>query len=141
MGTGGTLESLMTSHGERRETSAAEIVFRGVTKRYPGRRVAAVSDLSLVVPAGEICVLVGPSGGGKTTAMKMVNRLVDMTEGDIFIDGRSVRSLNEIELRRHPGHALRHAAPPPPTSRARRRCTPTTRATQPGSSPLRAPTS
>jgi osmoprotectant transport system ATP-binding protein len=98
----------MTSHGERRETSAAEIVFRGVTKRYPGRRVAAVSDLSLVVPAGEICVLVGPSGGGKTTAMKMVNRLVDMSEGDILIDGRSVRSLNAIELRRQVGYVIQH---------------------------------
>src|SRR5437016_10171730 len=108
MGTGGTLESLMTSHGERRETSAAEIVFRGVTKRYPGRRVAAVSDLSLVVPAGEICVLVGPAGGGKTTAMKLVERLVDMTEGDIFSDGRSVRSLNVIELRRQVGYVSQH---------------------------------
>jgi len=98
----------MTSHGERRETSAAEIVFRGVTKRYPGRRVAAVNDLSLVVPAGEICVLVGPSGGGKTTAMKMVNRLVDVTEGDILIDGRSVRSLNAIELRRQVGYVIQH---------------------------------
>jgi osmoprotectant transport system ATP-binding protein len=98
----------MTSRGERRETSAAEIVFRGVTKRYPGRRGAAVNDLSLVIPAGEICVLVGPSGGGKTTAMKMVNRLVDMTEGDILIDGRSVRSLNVIELRRQVGYVIQH---------------------------------
>src|SRR5437667_11180011 len=98
----------MASEGERPQTSAAEIVFRGVTKRYPGRRGAAVSDLSLVVPAGEICVLVGPSGGGKTTAMKMVNRLVDMTEGDILIDGRSVRSLNVIELRRQVGYVIQH---------------------------------
>jgi osmoprotectant transport system ATP-binding protein len=98
----------MTSHAERRETSAAEIVFRSVTKRYPGRRGAAVTDLSLVVPAGEICVLVGPSGGGKTTAMKMVNRLVDITEGDILIDGRSVRSLNVIELRRQVGYVIQH---------------------------------
>src|SRR5438876_12303899 len=98
----------MASEGERPQSSAAEIVFRNVTKRYPGRRVAAVSDLSLVVPAGEICVLVGPSGGGKTTAMKMVNRLVDMTEGDIFIDGRSVRSLNVIELRRQVGYVIQH---------------------------------
>src|SRR5436305_1144988 len=98
----------MASEGERPQSSAAEIVFRNVTKRYPGRRVAAVSDLSLVVPAGEICVLVGPSGGGKTTAMKMVNRLVDMTEGDILIDGRSVRSLDVIELRRQVGYVIQH---------------------------------
>ena len=99
----------MASEGERSRSSAAEIVFRNVTKRYPGRRVAAVSDLSFVVPAGEICVLVGPSGGGKTTAMKMVNRLVDMTDGDILIDGRSVRSLNVIELRRQVGYVIQHA--------------------------------
>ena len=71
--------------------SAAEIVFDHVTKRYAGRDQPAVNDLSLTIPAGEICVLVGPSGGGKTTAMKMVNRLIEFDEGDIRIDGTSVR--------------------------------------------------
>ena len=59
-----------------------------MTKRYPAGAAPAVDDLTLTVPAGEICVLVGPSGGGKTTAMKMVNRLIDITEGDIRIGGR-----------------------------------------------------
>ena len=86
--------------------AAAEIVFDHVTKRYPGRAAPAVDDLSLVVPAGEICVLVGPSGGGKTTAMKMVNRLIDISEGDITIGGRSVRSLDAIELRRGIGYVI-----------------------------------
>jgi len=90
------------------ETAAAEIVFRNVTKRYPGGRALAVDDLSLVIPAGEICVLVGPSGGGKTTAMKMVNRLIEITEGDILMDGRSVRSLDVIELRRRIGYVIQH---------------------------------
>ena len=85
---------------------AAEIVFDHVTKRYPGRSVPAVDDLSLTVPAGEICVLVGPSGGGKTTAMKMVNRLIDITEGDIRIGGRSVKSLDVTELRRGIGYVI-----------------------------------
>jgi osmoprotectant transport system ATP-binding protein len=85
---------------------AAEIVFDGVTKRYPGRSELAVDSLSLTIPAGEICVLVGPSGGGKTTAMKMVNRLIPMTEGDILIDGRSVNSLDETELRRGIGYVI-----------------------------------
>src|SRR5438132_7729592 len=96
----------MASEGERSRSSAAEIVFRNVTKRYPGRRGAAVSDLSLAVPAGEICVLVGPSGGGKTTAMKMVNRLIDITEGDITIDGQSVRGMGLTELRRGIGYVI-----------------------------------
>src|SRR5207253_4627267 len=87
-------------------STAAEIVFSDVTKRYPGRRAAAVEHLSLVVPAGEICVLVGPSGAGKTTAMKLVNRLIDFDQGDITIDGRSVRELDATELRRGIGYVI-----------------------------------
>ena len=87
-------------------SGAAEIVFRNVTKRYPGRPSPAVSNLSLTVPPGEICVLVGPSGGGETTAMKMVNRLIDITEGDITIDGRSVRELDVTQLRRGIGYVI-----------------------------------
>jgi osmoprotectant transport system ATP-binding protein len=85
---------------------AAEIVFENVTKRYPGRSEAAVDSLSLVIPAGDLCVLVGPSGGGKTTAMKMVNRLIDITEGDIRIDGRSVNALEPTQLRRGIGYVI-----------------------------------
>jgi osmoprotectant transport system ATP-binding protein len=86
--------------------AAAEIVFDHVTKRYPGRAEPAVDDLTFTVPAGEICVLVGPSGGGKTTAMKMVNRLIDITSGDIRIGGRSVKTLDVIELRRGIGYVI-----------------------------------
>jgi osmoprotectant transport system ATP-binding protein len=85
---------------------AAEIVFDGVTKRYPGRTQPAVDNLSLTIPAGEICVLVGPSGGGKTTAMKLVNRLIPLSEGDIRIDGRSIGSLDQTELRRGIGYVI-----------------------------------
>jgi len=87
-------------------STAAELVFDEVTKRYPGRTEPAVRSLSLAVPAGEICVLVGPSGGGKTTAMKMVNRLIDITEGDITIDGQSVRGMGLTELRRGIGYVI-----------------------------------
>jgi osmoprotectant transport system ATP-binding protein len=59
-----------------------------------------------VVPAGEICVLVGPSGAGKTTAMKLVNRLIDLDEGDITIDGQSIRKLDVTELRRGIGYVI-----------------------------------
>jgi osmoprotectant transport system ATP-binding protein len=86
--------------------AAAEIVFDHVTKRYPGRAEPAVDDLTLTIPAGEICVLVGPSGGGKTTAMKMVNRLIDMTSGDILIGGRSIRTFEPTELRRQIGYVI-----------------------------------
>jgi osmoprotectant transport system ATP-binding protein len=85
---------------------AAEIVFDHVTKLYRGRQQAAVNDLSLVIPAGEICVLIGPSGGGKTTAMKMVNRLISITAGDITIDGKSVKKFDLTELRRNIGYVI-----------------------------------
>ncbi len=87
-------------------TSAAEIVFDRVTKRYPGRESAAVNDLSLTIAAGEICVLVGPSGAGKTTAMKMVNRLIEFDEGDITIDGESILDHDVTELRRGIGYVI-----------------------------------
>jgi osmoprotectant transport system ATP-binding protein len=87
-------------------SAAAEIVFRDVTKRYPGRETAAVQHLSLTIPAGDICMLVGPSGAGKTTAMKLVNRLIDFDEGEITIDGRSVRDLDATELRRGIGYVI-----------------------------------
>ena len=85
---------------------AATLEFRHATKRYPGAGEAAVDDLSLEVPAGEICVLVGPSGCGKTTAMRMVNRMTDITDGDILLDGSSVKERRPAELRRHIGYAI-----------------------------------
>ncbi len=88
------------------DSRAAEIVFDHVTKRYPGRAVAAVDDLSLAIPAGTFCVLVGPSGGGKTTALKMVNRLIPFDSGEIRIDGRDIKELPLTELRRGIGYVI-----------------------------------
>jgi osmoprotectant transport system ATP-binding protein len=85
---------------------AVEIVFDQATKQYPGRPAPAVDDLSLTIPAGKICCLVGPSGGGKTTAMKLVNRLVELTSGDVRLGGRSVRALDPVELRRGIGYVI-----------------------------------
>jgi osmoprotectant transport system ATP-binding protein len=90
----------------RAPRQAVEIEFDHATKRYPGRAAPAVDDLSLSIPAGEICCLVGPSGGGKTTAMKLVNRLVELTSGDVRVDGRSVRALDQTELRRGIGYVI-----------------------------------
>ncbi|MGA8117760.1 MAG: ABC transporter ATP-binding protein [Actinocatenispora sp.] len=85
---------------------AAEIVFDEATKAYPGRSRPALDRLSLTVPAGEICVLVGPSGGGKTTALTLVNRMVELTSGDVRIGGSSVRAADPITLRRDIGYVI-----------------------------------
>ncbi len=87
-------------------SEAATLEFRDATKLYPGQTEPAVDGLSLTVPAGEICVLVGPSGCGKTTAMRMVNRMIDITEGDILLDGSSVKDRRPAELRRDIGYAI-----------------------------------
>ena len=85
---------------------ASSVRYENVTKRYPGADQAAVQDLSLEVPAGEICVLVGPSGCGKTTAMRMVNRTVEITEGDILVGDGSVRDREPAQLRREIGYVI-----------------------------------
>ena len=91
---------------ERWECAPAEIAFKSVVKHYPGRGQPAVDNLSFEVPPGEICVLIGPSGCGKTTALKMVNRLITITDGDITIDSASVRSLELTQLRRGIGYVF-----------------------------------
>jgi osmoprotectant transport system ATP-binding protein len=85
---------------------ASPVRYQGVTKRYPGAESDAVHDLDLEIPAGEICVLVGPSGCGKTTAMRMVNRTVEMTSGDILIGDRSVKDGDAAKLRREIGYVI-----------------------------------
>jgi osmoprotectant transport system ATP-binding protein len=94
------------SEGPSAFPQAATLEFRDVVKRYPGSERPAVDHLSFEVPAGEICVLVGPSGCGKTTAMRMVNRMIEITEGDILLDGSSVKDRKPAELRRQIGYVI-----------------------------------
>jgi osmoprotectant transport system ATP-binding protein len=77
-----------------------------VTKIYPGTNVPAVNDVDLEVQKGEICVLIGSSGCGKTTLMRMINRLIPITSGTIYIDDRNILDIDPIELRRHIGYAI-----------------------------------
>ena len=92
--------------GRESAAEAAAVRYEHVTKRYPGQDRPAIQDLNLDVPAGEICVLVGPSGCGKTTAMRMVNRTVEITEGDILVGGTSVREREPADLRREIGYVI-----------------------------------
>jgi osmoprotectant transport system ATP-binding protein len=84
----------------------APVEFRHVSKKYSQQGAGAVNDLSLLVPAGEICVLVGPSGCGKTTSLKMVNRLVEPTSGQVLIDNEDVMSVEVTQLRRRIGYVI-----------------------------------
>ncbi|MCK6080931.1 ATP-binding cassette domain-containing protein [Microbacterium sp. EYE_5] len=84
------------------------IEFRSVTKRF-GDGPAAVDDVSIVMPARQTTVLVGSSGCGKTTLLRMINRLIEPTSGDITIDGESIRSRDAVQLRRSIGYVLQNA--------------------------------
>jgi len=83
------------------------IAFEHVSKTYPGG-VEAVRDLSMEVAQGETLVLLGTSGSGKTTALKMVNRLIEPTSGHIRIDGTDIMAQNPIQMRRSIGYAIQH---------------------------------
>ena len=80
------------------------IDLKKVSKKY-GETIA-VDHLNLEVKNGEICVLIGPSGCGKTTTLKMINRLIEPSSGQILIDGRDSSSLKPFELRRGIGYAI-----------------------------------
>jgi len=81
------------------------IRFEGVSKRF-GDGAFAVENLDLEVAEGELCVLVGPSGGGKTTILRMVNRLVEPTSGRVLLGGRDVAETDGVELRRRTGYVI-----------------------------------
>lgn len=78
----------------------------GVTKRF-GEEVA-VDDISLRVAKGELCALVGTSGCGKSTTLRMINRLIEHTEGEIHLDGQPVRTFDEVVLRRRIGYVIQN---------------------------------
>jgi osmoprotectant transport system ATP-binding protein len=82
------------------------IELQELTKIYPGTSEPAVDRISLEVPRGDILVLVGPSGCGKTTTMKMINRLIEPTSGEIILDGENVTHMEPNKLRRRIGYVI-----------------------------------
>lgn len=80
------------------------VSFKAITKSYKNHVV--VKNLSLEVEKGEFLVLIGPSGCGKTTTLKMVNRLIEPTSGDILVDGKNVREMDPVTLRRKIGYVI-----------------------------------
>jgi osmoprotectant transport system ATP-binding protein len=91
---------------EQSRGGASSVSYQGATKRYGDSSAPAVDHLDLEVDAGEICVLVGPSGCGKTTSMRMVNRMIELSEGDILIGGESVKKRDAAKLRREIGYVI-----------------------------------
>ncbi|MGV9675760.1 ATP-binding cassette domain-containing protein [Nocardia sp. NPDC003482] len=89
-----------------RNVTGASIELDSVVKRYKGQDRPAVERLDLEIPAGEIVAFVGPSGCGKTTTLKMINRLIEPTEGRILIDGRDVTKEDPDKLRQSIGYVI-----------------------------------
>ncbi|GAB3268818.1 ATP-binding cassette domain-containing protein [Arthrobacter pigmenti] len=86
--------------------SGASILLDEVTKKYSGQASAAVDGLTLEIPAGKIVMLVGPSGCGKTTTLKMINRLIEPSEGRIVLGGDDVTDIDGDKLRRRIGYVI-----------------------------------
>lgn len=87
------------------DSARAAVQFRDVSYNVPkGREI--LHRLSLAAFSGEILVLLGRSGSGKTTALKLVNRLREQSAGEVLVDGRSTRNWDLIQLRRHIGYAI-----------------------------------
>ena len=87
------------------EEHSAAVEYRNVSYRISGGR-ALVRDLSFSVGKGETLVLLGRSGSGKTTTLKLANRLLESTEGELLVDGRPVIDWNPIRLRRRIGYVI-----------------------------------
>ncbi|EHA16712.1 ABC transporter ATP-binding protein [Halomonas sp. HAL1] len=77
-----------------------------VSKRFGEE--TAVDDISLRVPKGKFCALVGTSGCGKSTTLRMINRLIEHSEGDITLDGQAIEVYDPVKLRRRIGYVIQH---------------------------------
>lgn len=86
--------------------SAPAIAMAGVGVRYPGSAMAAVHDVDLVIPTGELTVFLGPSGCGKSTLLRTINRLIEPTAGTIHVDGTEIHALDAVQLRRRIGYVI-----------------------------------
>jgi osmoprotectant transport system ATP-binding protein len=86
--------------------TAPRIAFAHVGKSFDGGRVKAVDDVSLDVAEGEFLAIVGSSGSGKTTLLRLANRLIDADTGTITIDGKDVRAVDPVSLRRRIGYVF-----------------------------------
>lgn len=100
------MSETQTIQNSAENVSGASILLDQVTKQYPGQTKPAVGGLTMEIPAGSIVMFVGPSGCGKTTTLKMINRLIEPTDGSIVINGDNVTDMNGDKLRRQIGYVI-----------------------------------
>jgi len=81
------------------------IEFKNLSKKFPGGKMA-VDALNLTFEDGEFIVFIGTSGSGKTTSMRMINRMIEPTSGEILINGKNIKDMNAVELRRKIGYVI-----------------------------------
>ena len=81
------------------------IEFKNLTKRFPGGKIA-VDSLNLTFNDGEFIVFIGTSASGKTPSMRMINRMIEPTSGEILINGKNSKDMNAVELRRQIGYVI-----------------------------------
>lgn len=91
---------------EENKVTTPKISLRNVTKTYSGVDQPAVKDLDLDIASGEILVLVGPSGCGKSTTLRLINRMIEPSSGEIIFDGENVTNSDPNELRRRMGYVI-----------------------------------
>src|SRR4051812_3333217 len=82
------------------------LVLESVSKSYDSGRHFCARDVSLQVPRGQMLVLLGGSGCGKTTTLKMINRLIEPTSGRVLVDGQDVSRVDPVQLRRGIGYVV-----------------------------------
>ena len=90
----------MAEAGEPRRPQSAEVAFDHVTFTYPDAARPALDDVSFIVRPGQVVALVGPSGGGKTTAASLIPRFWDVDQGSVSVGGVDVRELDSADLMR-----------------------------------------
>ena len=83
------------------------IEFKNVNKSFNGKSI--LKDINITIEKGQLVVFIGPSGCGKTTTLKMINKLLIPTSGEILIDGKNINTKNTIKLRRNMGYVIQQA--------------------------------
>ena len=78
---------------------------KNLSKVYAGGK-KAVDNMTIDIESGDFIAFIGTSGSGKTTALRMINRMIESTEGKITIDGKNIKELNPVELRRSIGYVI-----------------------------------